>query len=163
MAKFELVAVEQGAEAHRDGAIVASLHGELRADERRGRQAWISASGDASAFAELYALAAAPWVASGYRAHQVMVDANDREAIDAWFALCFGREQVHAEQPVRAPAELARGVAIRPGSIDDAVAFGDVIGSHLTGPPVWSTPWRWRGDELREDWAEALAEPGAIY
>src|ERR1041384_5890645 len=133
MAKFELVAVEQGAEAHRDGAIVASLHGELRADERRGRQAWISASGDASAFAELYALAAAPWVAGGYRAHQVMVDADDREAIDAWFALCFGREQLRAAQPVREPVELPHAVAIRAGSIDDAVAFGDVMGPHLAG------------------------------
>jgi GNAT superfamily N-acetyltransferase len=163
MARFELVAVEHGAEARRDGVVVASLRGELRVDERRGRQAWISAEGDASAFAELYALAAAPWVAEGYRAHQVMVDAHDREAIDAWFALCFGREQVHAEQPVREPTELPRAVAVRPGSIDDAVAFGDVIGPYLAGPPVWSTPPRWRGDELRDTWAEALAEPGAIY
>ena len=55
MARFELVAVEHGAEARRGGAVVASLRGELRTDERRGRQAWISADGDASAFAELYA------------------------------------------------------------------------------------------------------------
>jgi ribosomal protein S18 acetylase RimI-like enzyme len=163
MARFELVAIENGAEARRDGVVVASLRGELRDDERRGRQAWISADGDAAAFAELYALAAAPWVAAGHRAHQVMVDVNDREAIDAWFALCFGREQVHAERAVREPVELPRAVAVRPGSIDDAVAFGDVIGPHLAGPPVWSTPPRWRDDELRDAWAETLAEPGAIY
>ncbi|HSR99960.1 MAG TPA: GNAT family N-acetyltransferase [Kofleriaceae bacterium] len=163
MARLELLAVEHGAVARRDGVVVASLRGELRTDERRGRQVWISADGDASAFAELYALAAAPWVDGGYRAHQVIVDANDREAIDVWFALCFGREQVHAEQAVRAPAELPRSVAVRPGSIDDAVAFGDVTGAYLAGPPVWSPLPRWRGDELRDTWVEALAEPGAIY
>ena len=155
--------VEGGAVALREDAEAARLTAELRDDLYPG--AWITAAGEQALFPDLYALAGDRWVRAGYDAHQVVVPAGDSAQLELWYGLCFGRQQVYAEQPVAPPAsdDSSRAIAVRPGTIDDALAFGDLIGVFQTGPPVWSVARPWSEDELREAWAEAIGEPGSAY
>jgi ribosomal protein S18 acetylase RimI-like enzyme len=162
MSGTDLQRTETGAEARRDGAVVAAVSGDLRADG----SAWIEARGDVALLPDLYALAAAPWVDGGHLAHNVVVAADDRAVIETWFGLCFGRQQVHAELDLHASdfsSQGAEGVAIRPGTVEDAVALGDLIYALQAEAPVWSG-FEPRGpDELRAGWSEALADPDAHY
>jgi len=150
--------IDGGAVALRDGDEVARLTGELRDHEVLGRQAWIAAGGDATLFAGLYALAAAPWVADGYVSHQVEVAADDEAGVAAWFALCFGRQQVYAEQPVR-PGDASSQALVRPGTPDDAAALGDLIAQLQVGPPVWSGFPPRPPETVRELWEAELDDP----
>jgi GNAT superfamily N-acetyltransferase len=77
--------------------------------------------GDREAMRDLYAAAAASWVAEGHREHVVFVPSHDAELVDAWFRLSFGASAVLAMRETGPEQEvpLDAGVVIRVGTADD--------------------------------------------
>jgi GNAT superfamily N-acetyltransferase len=72
--------------------------------ETWGPNVWIEPAGHAadhpSVVRELYAAAAAAWMAEGRNNHHVLVPASDGALVDAWFSLDFGQQQLHAVREV---------------------------------------------------------------
>jgi ribosomal protein S18 acetylase RimI-like enzyme len=162
---------KSGAEALRDGDRVAHLVGTLGEAPSRGKHAWIGlddhslAAGEApELLADVYAAAAAPWVDDGYLTHIVEVPAGG-PLPQLFFALGFGREQVHASAPTRIgePAAPAGATIRRAGPADIELLLDVVgaIGEHQVGPPVWSGLPAPKREELREDWVEFVADETA--
>lgn len=163
---------KSGAEAVRAGVRLAHVVGALGEAPSRGRHVWVGladhslAAGEApDLLADVYAAAGAPWVADGYLTHVVEVPAAG-PLPELFFALGFGREQVHASAPARpeAPA-MTESATIRqadPGDIELLLDIVGAIGEHQAGPPVWSglpVPGR---EELRDDWVELLEDETAV-
>ena len=173
---MEIIAVEAGdkvgAEALRGGSVVARLVATLGEAPSRGKHAWIGLGDHALApdeepelLADVYAAAAAPWVEDGYLTHIVEVPA-DGPLPQLFFALGFGREQVHATGAVRAEEpSTPDGTTIRRAGPDDIELLLDVagtIGEHQVGPPVWSGLPAPQREEMRADWVEFLADGAAV-
>ena len=168
---MQVVAVEGGAEARRDGEVVGRLVGELRDEDFRGRHVW-SALGDHHAaepelYRDLYAVAGPRWLEQGATSHYVVVPADD-DVLRAWLGVSFAIQQVHAERPlddVPEPRPL-EGFTIREGGLDDLDAgarLAPIITEHQTEAPVWSGLERQSDEQFRESWREALADPESTW
>ena len=163
---------KSGAEAVRAGVRLAHMVGALGEAPSRGRHAWVglddhslAAGAPADLLADVYAAAGARWVADGYLTHIVEVPAAG-PLPELFFALGFGREQVHASAPTRAHAPgTIEHATIRQAGPDDIELLLDVVGTigeHQAGPPVWSglpVPER---EELRAGWVELLEDETAV-
>jgi ribosomal protein S18 acetylase RimI-like enzyme len=89
--------------AIRDGRVIGYLIGNLNFTEIRERHLWVEYAGsaiapgvDAEVYRDLYARVAKLAVAQGYFRHYVLLPSGDEPAVNAWFCLGFGHEQVHA-------------------------------------------------------------------
>jgi hypothetical protein len=111
---------------------------------------------------ERYAELADAHVRAGRVAHFVEVAADEADALDRWYGLSFGRQQVYASAPVGAPA-YDGPVRVRPGDLETALALSEVLFDHLSGPPVWSFRTPRAEAEVRREWAEFLAEPETTH
>ena len=172
----EIVALTEGektgAEARHDGARIAHLVGVRGEAPSRGRHVWVGLDDHSLApgespelLADVYAAAGTPWVESGYVTHIVVVPAEGPLPA-LFFALGFGREQVHARAPVRpeAPGD-PDGFEIRqagPADIERVLDLAGTISSHQTGAPVWAGLPVSQREEMREGWEELLADEGAV-
>jgi GNAT superfamily N-acetyltransferase len=167
----DVVAVERGAEARRDGEVVGRLVADLREDEVRGRHSW-SALGDHSAeqpelYRDLYAVAGRAWLEGGAASHYVVVPAEDA-VLWAWLGCTFAIEQVHGERSLDDVAEprMPAGFTIRqagPDDLDAGARLAPIITEHQIEAPVWSGLARPSDAEFRESWREALADPAATW
>jgi GNAT superfamily N-acetyltransferase len=167
----EVVAVEGGAEARRDGEVVGRLVAELREDKLRGRHSW-SALGEHHAsepelYRDLYAVAGRSWLDAGAPNHYVVVPAAD-DVVWAWLGCAFAIQQVHAEQPLADIAEPnpRNGFMIREAGLDDLDAgarLAPVITDHQVEAPVWSGLERPSDEHFRESWREALLDPASTW
>jgi ribosomal protein S18 acetylase RimI-like enzyme len=155
--------------------------GTAKDDALRGRHAWIPLAGhglapdaEAGLGQDLYAALAARWAGAGYFNHFVLVPATDRAALDAWFGLGFGQEQVHAFLPLGsgagnhasgAPAPgtpAPAGVEIRRASPDDLASLldvADLISTHQALSPCFAAFLPEARLDWPEGWAELLADP----
>ena len=153
-----------GAAALHDGQLRGYVFGDRAIDTLRGRTAWVRPAGQALApgqdpelLRDLYAVAGAGWVAQGVFDHYVQMPVADMPAIEQWFHLSFGLEQIHAVADLdavnlEAPA-LPAEVVVRPATPADAPyleALAPVIRRHQAAAPVW-------GAALPEDTPEVLA------
>jgi ribosomal protein S18 acetylase RimI-like enzyme len=139
----------RGRAAIRSGRLVGFMLSSPRIDEVWRRSVWVAGHAvaeDASAelYRDLYAALAREWVEEGCFAHFAMVPAFDRPALDAWFRLSFGQEQVHATMeidPNVAPASPADpSVEIRPAGPDDLerlMEISELIADHQATAPVF--------------------------
>jgi ribosomal protein S18 acetylase RimI-like enzyme len=163
-----------GATALRDGRAVAFLAGVTREDEIRGPHAWVGL-GDwgrapeepVDVLADLYAAVGGEWIRTGHVAHYVVVRAEDDAGLDTWFALGFGKEQVHARMPITGePPKTHSGFSVRRGGPEDverALDLADLIYREHEGGPVWSGLGVPAREDFREGWSETLAEDGIAY
>lgn len=164
-----------GAAALSDGRLIGYLVGEARFDTLRGRHVWVYEAGHALAedsppdlYGELYAAAGPAWLQLGAFDHYVIMPANDRAGLDAWFLLSFGQEQAHAMRsladPLPEPAEVP-GVIIRRATEDDRDAMVEemspILRRHLAGPPVWGVALPENLWPMREGFAEMLTDETA--
>ena len=162
-----------GAEALRDGEPAGRLVASLREDDVRGRHAW-SALGDhwhaageePELYRELYTRAAAVWVEDGYLDHYVVVPA-DQSLLAVWYSLSFAQQQVHASLAL-APVDAREvdGFTVRKGGAEDlevAMALAFVIFDHQAGPPTYAGVAAPPEAEVRESYAEHLADPAVTY
>jgi GNAT superfamily N-acetyltransferase len=170
--RVELVRVEGGAEARRNGEVVGRLVGELRNEEVRGRHVW-SGLGDHSAaepelYRDLYDVAGPWWLEQGAVGHYVVVPA-DEPALWAWLGLSFAIEQVHAERrldDLKRKPRAPQGFTIRQGGPDDldaAARIAPVITEHQIEGPVWSGLRRPTDEQFRENMREALDDAEATW
>jgi GNAT superfamily N-acetyltransferase len=130
------------------GEPVAYVLGVPRNDPVWGPNVWIedagSAGADGEALREAYATAAGPWVAGGRTRYYVNVPASDETAIEAWFSLGFGLQQIHALRepaPVGFRPTAAAGLTIRREERADApniVRLDLMFAAHHAGSPVFS-------------------------
>jgi GNAT superfamily N-acetyltransferase len=167
----DVVAVEGGAEARRNGEVVGRLVGELREDALRGRHVW-SALADHEAdepetYRDLYAVAGAAWLEQGASSHYVVVPA-DEAVLRAWLGVAFAIEQVHGERSLADVAEppAPEGFTIRlggPPDLDAAARLAPVITEHQIEAPVFSGLERRTDERFRESMREALADPAATW
>src|SRR6185503_1736755 len=103
-----------------------------------GPNVWVDPSGHAVEEAEtvrdLYAHAAADWVAAGATSHYALVPATDPALLEAWSRLEFGRQQGlgirdvprAAAAPGRATVRLATA-----GDVDEILRL-DILGEYQT-------------------------------
>jgi GNAT superfamily N-acetyltransferase len=155
-----------GLAAERDGELAGYLLGTRRSDEIWGPNAWVEPAGHAVRHAEvardLYAEAAAGWIAEGRAAHHVVVPASDADLVDAWFRLGFGQQQafgVRGLEPAEGPPPS--GASVRPARADDLealVALAPVLPEHQARSPVFSAGPRETEEELRTEIAKDLAD-----
>ncbi len=168
---MEIVRVDGGAEARRNGQVVGRLVGEVREEGLRGRHAW-SGIGDHHAddpelYRDLYAAAGQGWLDDGAPSHYVVVPA-DEPVLRAWLGVAFAIQQVHAERPLDDVPESSPpdGVTIRQGGPDDldaAARLAPIITELQIEAPVWSGLERPSDERFRENWREALADPEATW
>ena len=122
---------------------------------------------------ELYAVAAAAWVAEGRTNHHILVPATDDALVGAWFSLEFGQQHVHAIREVP-PATFGvvprTELIVRRPTREDLDVLTDlelVLPAHMRGSPTFSTltlpDWNETRDELAADfddpkWTYFVAE-----
>lgn len=117
-----------GAIALRDGEPVGYLVGAPKQSTLWGPNVWVEEAGHATrepeAMRDLYASAAAGWVAAGHTAQYVVVPASDRALVDAWFRLGFGGQHTFGLRSV--PSEVPApptGLVVRPAGAEDAATL----------------------------------------
>lgn len=159
-----------GAAAMQDGRLLGYLFGETVFDTLRGRTAWVRTAGHALAddappdlYADLYAAAGPAWLRQGSFDHYVMAPAGDRAALEVWYALNFGQEQVYAlrslDEPPPAAPDPTPDVVIRRATKADHAVFvemAQVLRLHLTLPPVWAAALPESREAVREGFAELI-------
>ena len=157
-----------GVAAIADGKVVGFLVGAPR-DASWGPNAWVEPAGhavsDAELVRDLYAEAAAGWVAAGLTSHYTVVPASDPALVDAWFRLGFGHQHVHAIRepwPVSRELELPPELSLRPPTRDDldALAGADLaLPEHQAGSPVFSRLPLPSFEETRAELEEDFDDP----
>ena len=157
-----------GAVAVEDGAVTGYLLGATKPDLAWGPNIWVESAGHAASAAEilrdLYGHAAAAWAADGRTAHYVLVPASDPAAVNGWFHLGFGAQQVHGIRdlsPVAVPA--GSPVTTRPAERADLPVLGEldveVPRAHFASPVFSSVPPP-SVEELVDEWGEFFDEEG---
>lgn len=157
-----------GAFAVRDGEPAGYLLGFPKPGGPWGPSVWVESAGQAAADGEtlrdLYAVAAAGWVACGLTAHYALVPATDAELVRAWFRLGFGQQACHglrglpAQSRARPPA-----LTIRHAVREDipALAGLDVeLPRHLSLAPTFSAAAVPSAQQAAGEWAEDFDDPG---
>jgi ribosomal protein S18 acetylase RimI-like enzyme len=157
-------------------AMVAYLFGECVVDAQRGRHVWMHLPGhaladglDAELYRDLYAAAGSGWLERGHFDHYVMAPAGDRDAVEAFFALSFGKEQAHAIcdlnslQPSLQPASSGAW-AIRQAIKADRDLLAEAAGwipQRLAGAPVWGAMLPERLGDRRQQYAAIVDDDTA--
>jgi ribosomal protein S18 acetylase RimI-like enzyme len=137
------------------GWMIGYLIGVPRIDLTWGRSVWVPLAGHAvdracgsEVYRDLYAALSPFWVAFGCFAHYALVPASDREALEAWFALSFGKEQAYGIGETAQASALAAPVdpslSIRRASLADleaSIALDEIIPRHQSRSPVYAPFW----------------------
>ena len=163
-----------GYAAMRDGKLAAYLLGTTTV-QPWGRCGWVYLPGSALAEGEsvetlqdLYALLGEDWVERGVFIHHTYLSAADRDLVEAWFDLDFGKERIDAVldfSRVEIPEiHVPEGIHIRRAGPEDnqrLAGMSHLIYRELEKAPFWhpTPPELW--DELREGWAE-LADDESV-
>jgi GNAT superfamily N-acetyltransferase len=143
------------------------LLGNTQRDDIRGRSAWVrlaghAVDGDPDIYRDLYAALSEQWVRDGYFAHYVMLPAMNRAALDVWYSLGFGQEQVHAIRELVPGGAPAPGpLAIRqatPADLPAILEVADLIAKHQAQAPVFAPVPPETFADYRAGWAEVLAD-----
>lgn len=155
-----------GSTAVLDGRVAGFLLGRPR-DATWGPNVWIDPAGHAAAGAELvrdlYADAAARWVADGLTSHYAVVPATDPALVDAWFRLGFGHQHVHAIRESAGPSvEAPPGLVLREARRDDIDALARldlVVPEYQSFSPVFSLLPVPDLDETRAEYEAEFDDP----
>ena len=154
-----------GAVALDSGRVAGYLIGAPHHGTAWGPNVWVGPSGHATEAAEvvrdLYAHAAAAWVAHGATSHYAVVPATDPALLDAWSRLEFGQQHGLGirEVPVQ-PAQPGRP-RVRIATVDDAdeILRLDILGEYQTSSPTFAPHVAPDPDEARAELLEELADP----
>jgi GNAT superfamily N-acetyltransferase len=153
---------------------VAYLVGAPRYEQIWNRAVWspvegsaLDADADRDLARDVYAAWAPHWVERGFFLHYVHAPAADRELLDAWFELNFGKMQAHAipdlDQPLEAPAPELEIRRIGPEDADLVAPLYDLIAVHQVQPPAYAVTLPERFAAYPADYAEVFAEATEHY
>jgi GNAT superfamily N-acetyltransferase len=154
-----------GAAALEDGRLVGYLVAAPRRGSAWGPNVWVDPSGHAVEEAEtvrdLYAHAAAAWVAAGATSHYVVSPATDPALLDAWARLEFGQQQGLGIREVPTEPTPPGRVRVRRATEDDvdAILGLDILGEYQTSSPTFAPHAASDPVEAREELLEELADP----
>ena len=159
-----------GAVAVEDGRVAGYLAGQVTESRFWGRHVWVAHAGHAARDPEivrdLYAFAAARWVAEGARLQLALVPAVP-ELVEPWLRLGFGHMQAHGiRESGGEVASPAAGVAIRRGTLDDlaeARPLMPIIWEHQRGSAAFTGMEIPSEEEYVADWKETIADPTYTY
>jgi ribosomal protein S18 acetylase RimI-like enzyme len=163
--EIEAALAEDGASgvvALSDGRVVAYLVAAPR-DGGWGPSVWVGLAGhaaeDAEVVRDLYAHAAAAWVAAGWTMHYVLAPATDGALVEAWFRLGFGQQHAYGIREV--PVDARYGAWVREAGADDldvVVELSPLLDDHQALSPVFSAGAPPQSEEeVRAEVAEELA------
>jgi len=160
-----------GYAAMRGGQMLAYLLGEVLVMPW-GRCGWVYLPGSALAEGEsvqtlqdLYVRLGDDWVKQGVFIHHAYLSVADRDIVEAWFDLDFGKERIDAIldfSRVGIPEiRIPEGIRIRragPGDNDHLAGMSHIIFRELEKAPYWhpTPPEVWA--ELREGWGELAGD-----
>lgn len=158
-----------GVVGRRAGEVVGYVLGLQKDPATWGPNVWVETAGhaatDPAMVRELYAVAAATWVAEGRMNHHVLVPATDTGLVDAWFSLDFGQQHVHAlrETPGPAFSVVPRSeLVVRRAGRDDLDALAElelVLPTHLRQSPVFSRLAAQTVEEVRAELEADIDDP----
>jgi ribosomal protein S18 acetylase RimI-like enzyme len=156
----------------RKNKMVAYLIGTITI-EPWGRCGWVYLPGSALAedespatLQDLYTLLGDDWVKRGVFIHHTYFSVADRDLVNAWFDLDFGKERIDAIldfRQVEIPkVRIPDGIQIRrarPGDSEHLAGMSHLIYRELEKAPYWhpTPPEVWK--ELREGWVELVDDP----
>lgn len=157
----------QGYAALRNGKMVAYFMGTITI-QPWGRCGWVYLPGSALAEGEgvetlqdLYVLLGDEWVKRGVFIHHTYLSAADKDLVDAWFNLDFGKERIDAildfNQVEIPDIKALEGIQIRragPGDNEHLGGMSHLIMRELEKSPYWHPTPPENYPELREGWAE---------
>ena len=163
-----------GAAALSSDGMLAFMIASPKTDPVWGRNMWVHSSGLAlvdgvppSMITDLYAELGAAWVREGIFYHFVLTPVAEPGVVQAWFALSFGIEQVHARADLRSlepPPPPAAGLTIRRAGPEDGetlAGFSELIWRELLRAPVWGITLPESVAETRHGYAELATDPSA--
>lgn len=144
-----------GVVAMYEGRMIGYLIGVPQINQVWGRSVWVYLAGHAvdrtygsEVYRDLYAALSPSWVALGCYAHYALIPASDQPALDAWFALSFGKEQAHGIRETVGASSLAPPVdpslEIRRAGLADLEAsleLDEIIPRHQSCAPVYAPYW----------------------
>jgi len=165
------------------GRMIGYLIGVPRIDMVWGRSVWVYLAGHAvdraygaEVYRDLYAVLSPSWVAYGCFAHYALIPASDRPALEAWFALSFGKEQAHGIRETADASTLAPPVdpalEIRRAELADlevSLELDDIIARHQSRAPVYAPAyfeeyapfWFGNKEAIRQESLEILQDEQA--
>lgn len=154
-----------GAVATRGGKVVGYLLGKPR-ESRVGTHLLSGLAGHATSdpalLGELYAFAAANWVADGLTRHYVFAPPLP-EVAEAWSRLCFGASAVLGIRATSDPAETTERDDIRvrtssPEDIGEVVRLAALLDAQLNASPSFSFLSARSADEELEEWRDVWTD-----
>jgi ribosomal protein S18 acetylase RimI-like enzyme len=156
-----------GAVAVRDGEPVGYLLGSPKSADLWGPNVWVESAGlavtEPEAMRDLYAAAAAGWVAAGRTAHYMLVPAHDEELLQAWYRLAFGQQHAHAIRPVlEAPPAVPPHLRIRPPTRADIATLAALeveLPRHQSLAPTFSSGRLTVLEESIAEWEDDFDDP----
>jgi GNAT superfamily N-acetyltransferase len=178
------VAAAEVAAAAEDGAtgavavlgddVMGYLLGGPKTSPTWGANTWVETAGqalrsglDPEVVRDLYAHAAASWVAAGRDVHYVLVPAYDAALVDAWFRLGFGQQHVHAVREIEPlPTRVPAGLLVRPARREDIPVLAQLdveLPQHQGRAPTFSAGQVPTYDESLADWEEAIDDTGYAH
>jgi ribosomal protein S18 acetylase RimI-like enzyme len=166
------------------GRMIGYLIGVPQIDMVWGRSVWVYLSGHAvdrtnrtygaEVYRDLYAALSPTWVSFGCFTHFALIPASDQPALEAWFALSFGKEQAHGIRetaeasalapPVDASLEIRRATL---ADLDASLELDDIIPLHQSRAPVYAPYWfgeyspSGNKEEIRQESSELLEDEHA--
>ncbi len=136
----------------------------IRKEASWGTNVWVDPAGHAAeepeTIRDLYAAAAAEWVAAGRMAHYAVAPATDGAALDAWYRVGFGQQHAFAIRELPEETAWPEGTReMRREDFDELVRLAPMLSEHQALAPVFST-WAQpeSEEELRQELEQDLAD-----
>lgn len=159
-----------GVVARQGGKMIGYMIGVPKIDEVWGRSVWVELAGhaidpsySAEIYRDMYAALSPSWVAQGCLYHVSNIPAHDRDALEAWYNLSFGKEHVYGVRETATPLDgevpSDPTLEVRRATIDDvdlAMELDLVLPSHQARAPVYSIILPYHKEEERQDVLEEL-------
>ncbi len=159
--------LKNGYAAFRNGKMTAYIIGEYMVNPW-GRCGYVQLPGlalakdeNATVLQDLYARLGDDWVKLGVFSHSAYVSAFDRQVMEGFFNMGFGKERVDAMLDLRTlespKLNVPAGLTIRQAGKGDnahAAGFSHLIAAALASAPYWHPTVPEDLPELKEGWAE---------
>jgi ribosomal protein S18 acetylase RimI-like enzyme len=114
-------------------------------------------------YRDLYAALSPSWVAFGCLAHYILIPASDRDALDVWFDLSFGKEHAHGIRetvpassfaaPIDPTLEIRRATM---ADLEASLELDDIIPIHQSRSPVYAPFLPYNREEARQATVEGF-------
>ena len=152
------------------GRMIGYMIGVPKIDEVWGRSVWVELAGQAidrrysaELYRDMYAALSPGWVALGCLYHVSNIPAHDRDALEAWNNLSFGKEHVYGVRETASPLEGETPddptLEIRRATVADVDLAMDLdlaLPAHQARAPVYAILLPYHEEDERQDVLDEL-------